>query len=248
MSGRPLLDLSFFQRPVDTVARDLIGCVLRRRLDGVWLGAQIVETEAYGLDDPASHAYLGRTPSREPMWMPPGTIYMYHSRAGASLNVSCGTGPEAVLIKAGAPVVDVLSPQAAFGCDAPTESGARRSVEAGGAASVRGADVAVPVVGFDGGGVDGAAVRPRVGFTSRPGTHGRASSRRCGWGFGPNGTRRTAVALRGPRLCQIGHEQSVAARRSGRAGLLGDRTRRGLSPGLPRRAGRWPGGWRARRR
>ena len=109
-----LLDLSFFQRPVDVVARALIGCVLRRRLEGLWLGVQIVETEAYGLDDPASHAYLGRTPSREPMWMLPGTIYMYHSRAGASLNVSCGTGPEAALIKAGAPVVDVLSPQAAL--------------------------------------------------------------------------------------------------------------------------------------
>ena len=96
------------------VARDLIGCVLRRRLDGLWLGAQIVETEAYGLNDPASHAYLGRTPSREPMWMRPGTVYMYHSRAGASLNVSCGTGPEAVLIKAGVPMVDRRSPQAAL--------------------------------------------------------------------------------------------------------------------------------------
>jgi len=88
--------------------------VLRRRLDGLWLGVRIVETEAYGLDDPASHAYLGRTPSREPMWMPPGTIYMYHSRAGASLNVSCGKGPEAVLIKAGVPVVDATSPKSAL--------------------------------------------------------------------------------------------------------------------------------------
>ena len=96
------------------MARELIGCVLRRRLDGLWLGVRIVETEAYGLDDPASHAFLGRTPSREPMWMPPGTIYMYHSRAGASLNVSCGTGPEAVLIKAGVPVVDDISPGAAL--------------------------------------------------------------------------------------------------------------------------------------
>ena len=95
------------------MARDLIGCVLRRRLEDVWLGVRIVETEAYGLNDPASHAYLGRTPSREPMWMPPGTIYMYHSRAGPSLNVSCGTGPQAVLIKAGLPIVDERSPQAA---------------------------------------------------------------------------------------------------------------------------------------
>ena len=96
------------------MAQDLIGCVLRRRLDGLWLGVRIVETEAYGLNDPASHAYLGRTPSREPMWAPPGTIYMYHSRAGASLNVSCGRGPEAVLIKAGVPVVDAKSPKAAL--------------------------------------------------------------------------------------------------------------------------------------
>lgn len=87
---------------------------MRRRLDGLWLGVRIVETEAYGLDDPASHAYLGRTPSREPMWMAPGTIYMYHSRAGASLNVSCGTGPEAVLIKAGVPIVDAISPKDAL--------------------------------------------------------------------------------------------------------------------------------------
>ena len=107
--------------------------MLRRRLDGLWLGVRIVETEAYGLDDPASHAYLGRTPSREPMWMPPGTIYMYHSRAGASLNVSCGTGPEAVLIKAGVPVVDEQSPQAAL--DAmhrmnPAPDGQSRRLEA----------------------------------------------------------------------------------------------------------------------
>ena len=116
------------------MARDLIGCVLRRRLDGLWLGVRIVETEAYGLDDPASHAYLGRTPSREPMWMPPGTIYMYHSRAGASLNVSCGTGPEAVLIKAGVPVVDAKSPKAAL--DAmhrmnPAPDGRSRRAEGG---------------------------------------------------------------------------------------------------------------------
>ncbi len=95
-------------------ARDLIGCVLRRRLSGLWLGARIVETEAYGDGDAASHAFLGRTPSREPMWAPPGTIYMYHSRAGPSLNVSCGGGPAAVLIKAALAVVDRQSPRAAL--------------------------------------------------------------------------------------------------------------------------------------
>ena len=100
------LDSAFFERPAGDIAQDLIGCVLRRWLDNTWVSVQIVETEAYGLDDTASHAFRGRTPSREPMWMDPGTIYMYHSRAGPSLNVSCGTGPEAVLIKAGIPIND----------------------------------------------------------------------------------------------------------------------------------------------
>ena len=108
------LDASFFDRPADNVAQDLIGCVLRRFLDNTWVGVQIVETEAYGLDDTASHAFRGRTPSREPMWMDPGTIYMYHSRAGPSLNISCGTGPEAVLIKAGIPITDRRSSDLSF--------------------------------------------------------------------------------------------------------------------------------------
>ena len=45
------------------------------------------------------------------------------------------------------------------GCDAPAESGAGWPIAACRAAAVRGADAVVPVVGTDGGGVDGAAVR-----------------------------------------------------------------------------------------
>ncbi len=101
-----MLGPTFFDRPAEIVARALLGCVIRRKLDDVWLAVRIVETEGYGINDPASHAFLGRTPSREPMWMSPGTIYMYHSRAGASLNISCDSGPAAVLIKAGIPITD----------------------------------------------------------------------------------------------------------------------------------------------
>ncbi len=51
------LDRSFFDRPPRPVAEDLIGCGLFH--DGV--GGTIVETEAYERDDPACHAFIGRT-------------------------------------------------------------------------------------------------------------------------------------------------------------------------------------------
>ena len=66
------------QSPVEA-ARFLLGKILVRRLGRGALAARIVETEAYlGLDDPAAHAYGGRRTRRtEPLWGPPGTIYVY---------------------------------------------------------------------------------------------------------------------------------------------------------------------------
>ncbi|HCP45030.1 MAG TPA: hypothetical protein DIU15_03260, partial [Deltaproteobacteria bacterium] len=78
--------------------------------DGHWLAAAIVEAEAYCIDERASHSSKGRTPSREPMFMAPGTLYMYYSRAGDSLNLSCRGEGNAVLVKAARPYVDALSP------------------------------------------------------------------------------------------------------------------------------------------
>ena len=70
--------LRLLGRPTVEAARALLGCVLVRRFGERVLRARIVETEAYlGPEDPAAHSYAGRTPRTEPLWGPPGTVYVY---------------------------------------------------------------------------------------------------------------------------------------------------------------------------
>jgi DNA-3-methyladenine glycosylase len=75
------LPVSFFARPAETVAADLLGAVLVSTVDGEATAGRIVETEAYlGYDDPASHGYLHRRNRRnEALFGPPGTWYVYLS-------------------------------------------------------------------------------------------------------------------------------------------------------------------------
>jgi DNA-3-methyladenine glycosylase len=64
--------------PPEDAARALLGTVLVRRLGRRTLSARIVEIEAYlGQDDPAAHAFRGRTPRNAPLWERPGTLYVY---------------------------------------------------------------------------------------------------------------------------------------------------------------------------
>ena len=89
----------FYDRPVVTVARELVGCVLAH---GATSGV-IVETEAYHHSEAACHAYVGLTARTSVLFRDPGTAYVYRSYGiHALVNAVCeghGTGA-AVLIRA----------------------------------------------------------------------------------------------------------------------------------------------------
>ncbi len=103
-----MLTTDFFVRDAQIVAQELLGKVLYAKYQKFWLAAAIIETEAYYLkNDKASHSSLGYTEKRRALFMPPGTIYMYYSRAGDSMNVSVGNEGDAVLIKAAWPCKNI---------------------------------------------------------------------------------------------------------------------------------------------
>lgn len=105
---RPLSP-SFYRRPAETVARDLLGRYLVRELDGERLVLRLVETEAYlGASDRASHAWAGRRTARnESLYLAGGHAYVYmiygiHYCLNA-VTGEAGVG-SAVLLRAGEPV------------------------------------------------------------------------------------------------------------------------------------------------
>lgn len=72
------LPQSFYSRPTRTVARDLLGRLLVRQLDGTRLSGIIVEVEAYiGEEDLACHAKAGNTARTRVMYGPAGFSYVY---------------------------------------------------------------------------------------------------------------------------------------------------------------------------
>ena len=107
-AGKALPD-AFFDRDARQLARELLGKVVRHRVDGLWLSARIIETEAYYLEEKGSHASLGYTHKRRALFMDGGVVYMYYARGGDSLNFSAGGPGNAVLIKSAYHRVDAVS-------------------------------------------------------------------------------------------------------------------------------------------
>jgi DNA-3-methyladenine glycosylase len=85
------LPRSFFARSPRRVARQLLGKLLVRRTEGLFLAGRIVETEAYlGESDPAAHAAAGNTARTSVLFGPPGFAYVYFIYGNHyCLNVSC---------------------------------------------------------------------------------------------------------------------------------------------------------------
>jgi DNA-3-methyladenine glycosylase len=104
------LPRAFYARPTETVARDLLGKILVRRLGRREQRVRIVEVEAYlGERDAASHARRGPTPRAAMMFGPPGFLYVYlvyglHHCMNFVTETDGVAG--AVLVRAAAPLED----------------------------------------------------------------------------------------------------------------------------------------------
>jgi DNA-3-methyladenine glycosylase len=113
------LDRSFYNRPTDLVAMDLLGNKLVRIISNAGkkpkrLSGIIVETEAYGFkEDAASHAFRGQTPRNAVMFGEAGRAYIYFIY-GNHFCVNVSAKP--VEIEAGAVLIRALQPVEGIKC------------------------------------------------------------------------------------------------------------------------------------
>jgi len=80
----------------EAAAPRLLGCYLASDIGGRAVRVRICDVEAYkGPEDPASHAFRGRTERNKSMFGPPGNLYVYRSY-GIHNCANAAAGPEGV--------------------------------------------------------------------------------------------------------------------------------------------------------
>jgi len=109
VAGFRILPRSFYRRPAEVVARELLGRYLVREAGGERLVVRLTETEAYlGAGDPAAHTYRGRRTERvRSMYLGGGHAYVYFTYGmHHCVNVVVGEvgSGSAVLLRAAEPV------------------------------------------------------------------------------------------------------------------------------------------------
>ncbi len=104
-----VLGPTFFDRSTLTVAKELLGKFLVRKINGKTVALMITETEGYhGFKDLGSHARRGKTARNAPMFMKAGTIYVYFTYGMhwmLNLVTEKEEYPAAVLIRAAGDIV-----------------------------------------------------------------------------------------------------------------------------------------------
>jgi len=170
------LPVSFFARPAELVARELLGALVASTAGGRRTAGRIVETEAYlGYDDPASHGYRHRRHARnEALFGPPGIWYVYLSYGMHwCANLVCGEPGQAsaVLLRALEPVagMEAMRERRGLAADRQLCSGPGKLCQA--LAITRDLDGTpmrrspVRVLGHDGPRLPTAVATPRIGIT-----------------------------------------------------------------------------------
>lgn len=115
------LSADFFAQATETVARDLLGCVLVSTTGDALTAGRIVETEAYlGAEDPGSHAATkGITNRNRVMFGPPGVAYVYFTYGNHHM-LNVVSEPEGT---AGAALIRALEPLAGVDTMTPRRGG-----------------------------------------------------------------------------------------------------------------------------
>jgi DNA-3-methyladenine glycosylase len=78
LTNKNILDRSFYERDAISVAKDILGKLLVRKIGTILLSGKITEVEAYlPFIDAAAHSYVGRTKRNKSLFGEAGHIYIH---------------------------------------------------------------------------------------------------------------------------------------------------------------------------